>query len=370
MADEQTAPVTLPQGSLAEIESQRLSSRANLLSGAIQKALTSKGTAPKASPKTSASPAPAETAAGEPTDSKSPVEPSGGGTSESETGSAPADEFASETSEVQEPALDPELAELQALGKKKDLRALEAKLGLEEGSLGVNNGSWAAYRRRVDEVTASEAKLESNQRALIDRFGPPAALIERANHGDLKAYAGLIEQTTGVPIEKFIEHWSKNVEKLDPATVQLQRENELLRRRLAAPEAPAAAPVTAQAAAAKADAYIAEEAGQHPAFKLEGAKEGVRKIWLESYDKANKGFRLSPQQAAAAFVSQRRSAYERDQWILSGKKPPPKPARTKTLSRQGASESQPRSEAPLSRQELIDRAAHKWRRLKATGQAK
>lgn len=342
--------------SVSEMNAAHLTARATALDSAIAGALASKGAALLKPAKVAAAPVvapaaevPAEESALD-AESVEPMEPAP---------DAPPEEPPAED----EPAPSADLAELTALGKKKDLRALEKKLGLEEGSLGVNNGSWAAYRRRADELSANEGKLANSERTLIGKFGPAVDLIQHARNGDLKAYAEAIAATTGISIEAFVEHWSKNVPKLDPRTLELERENARLRGPAKPEPAPEAAKPDIAAATKRADDYITAEAGKHPAFKLEGAKDGVRKLWLNSYDKASQAFGLTPQQAAGEFVKQRKAAYEREQWILSGKTPPPKP-RTKALSRSGAGETQVRSEN-LTREQIIERAAVEWRRQKA-----
>lgn len=242
----------------------------------------------------------------------------------------------------------------RAAGAKKDLRAIEAELGLEEGALGVSNGSYAAYRRRVEEVSAREAKHAENEGTLVGKFGPAVGLIQQARAGNLKAYAQLIEHTTGVAVPKFIEFFSKNVERLDPRITQLEQENAQLKRGTNQPQQPAGDPRAN--AIAKANEFITAEAGQHPAFQLAGAIDGVRDVWLKSWDAPSQSFRLTPAAAANEYVRERKAQHEREQWLLAGKKPPKGAARNRNVPRLGASETQPRKQA-MTRQEAIEHHA-------------
>lgn len=263
------------------------------------------------------------------------------------------------------PAIAPELEELQELGKKRDLRAMEKLLGLEEGYLGVNNASWKAYRKRVDEVAARETQLASNDAKLVSTYGGAVQLVQAAQKGDLRAYAQLIQHTVGVSIDQFIGHYAKNIPAISDRERQLETENRQLRA--GGTQDAQGTPATAESAAVKADAYITAEAGSHPAMKLSGAKEGVRKIWLGSFDKSSNAFKLTPKAAAQQFLTERQAAFEREQWILAGKKPPSKPT-TKAIARTGASESQPRKQN-LTREQLIEQGAENMRRAKRAAAA-
>lgn len=276
------------------------------------------------------------------------------------------------------PAVAPEVAELQELGRKKDLRALEKKLGLEEGSLGVNNGSWKAYRNRLAEVEAKETSVNAthaqNEAALIAKFGTPYQLIESAKKGDLIAYAQSIEHTTGISIGKFIQLWSQNVQAVNPRELELERENLRLRgatqqqQPAAATEPAAATDTPAAAAIAKANTYLTAEAKDHPALKLKGGLDEVRAKWLASFSKAEKKFKLTPKAAADAVVAERKAAREQESWILAGKIPPAAPT-TKTLPRRGASETHV-PKANMTRNEIIEQAAANWQRQKQASRKK
>lgn len=274
--------------------------------------------------------------------------------------------------EASEPGFDREA--VSAAATKKDLRAVEKLLGLDEGVLGATNADYAAYRRRCeaadDRDKALDAKQIQNNDILIRKYGPVADLVTHASKGDLIAYGRTIEQTTGVPIQVFIEHWVKNVRQLPQETLQLQR-------RLAQYETPDGRPIVTQtppdkalpdlaggraAAETKANTYLTTEAANHPAFKLKGGIDEVRAAWLKSYDKASKAFKLTPKAAADQVVAARKAAYEQEQWVLSGRTPPAKP-RTRTLSRTSASEAGGAPPAPRkSREELIEEGAANMRR--------
>jgi len=263
-----------------------------------------------------------------------------------------------------------------ALGKKRDLRGLEKHLGLPEGHLGTQNGDWASYRRRLGEVEARAQEVEathaSNNATLIGKFGPVVDLIGLAQKGDLQAYAQLVERTTGVRIAQFVDHWSKNMPRLDPRVMQLERENAELkaqRQPAATPEPPAAGAVTADAATQRANTYLSEAAKGHAALSLKGGLDEVRAKWLGSY-KPGKGFGLSPQAAADAVVADRRAQREQEGWVLSGKTPPKRPV-TRALPRTGASEARVRERpkvdlsAKEGRERLIEEGAAMVRRQKA-----
>lgn len=278
--------------------------------------------------------------------------------------------------EGQETGIDQEA--IKAAAAQKDpgarCRALEKALGLETGTLGATNSEYAALRRRDDRIAEREREVETvhtaNQQKLIDKFGPACDLITHAGKGDLIAYGRTIEVTTGLPIAKFIELWTANVRRVDPQVLEMQRklaqyeaQNRPTNNASDGATPAAAPPADKTAAVAKADAYIAQEAKEHPALRLRDGAADVRKAWLASFDKSSNAFRLTPKQAADQVVSERRRAHEQEQWILSGKKPPPKP-RTRTVNRTGAAESQPRKEN-LSREQLIERGALEIRRQKA-----
>lgn len=261
---------------------------------------------------------------------------------------------------------------LNALAKKRDLRAVEKALGLEEGVLGATNGEYAALRRRSDEVAAREKVVQdthdANQGTLIRKFGPTVELLDLAAKGNVQAYALAIERTTGVSIGEFVKHYAANVPQIHPRVLELERENARLRASgEPAPPAPAAAP-TVQTAVQKADTYIAAEAKDHPALKLKGGPEEVRAVWLKSFDKASKAFKLTPLQAAAKVVETRRQVAEQESWLLAGKEPPKAP-RTRAISRTGASETQPRK-TNLTRDQLIERGAAEIRRQKMVDAAR
>jgi hypothetical protein len=375
---------------LTQVNAEFLNQRAARMDSAITKALASKLEAPKppkasagsktgsrpaapsgASPAsaTSGSMAPDSDTASTSTPDESSSEPSPTAGAEDADASAPAaDEPQDGAEAAEQTALD--RPALEALAKKKDRRGIEKLIGLPEGALGVGDHEYAAYRRRVDEVEAREATVqathERNNQTLISKFGGAVEAIERAQKGDLLAYARSIELTTGIRIATFIEHYAKNVQALDPRILQLEQENTRLRNagRLVTQdgqiEKPAATP---EAARKKAETYVTQEAAEHPALKLRGGLGDVRDKWLSSFDKATQSFKLTPKQAADAVVEDRRKAREQEDWVLSGKKPPTKP-RTRTVTRQGASETQPRKQN-LTREQLIDRAANEWRRQKA-----
>jgi hypothetical protein len=375
VSDEST-PSTLTQ-----VNADFLNQRASRLDSAITKALASKIEAPKPPKASKPAPSPASSTAAAtgaaaspaPTESSEPAPESstdGSGAPDlSGTEASPSDGEPQDGAEAAEQtALD--RTALEALAKKKDRRGIEKLIGLPEGSLGVGDHEYAAYRRRVDEVEAREqtvqATHERNNQTLIAKFGGAVEAIERAQKGDLLAYARSIELTTGIRIATFIEHYAKNVQALDPRILQLEQENTRLRNagRLVTQdgqiEKPAATP---EAARKKAETYVTQEAAEHPALKLRGGLGDVRDKWLSSFDKATQSFKLTPKQAADAVVEDRRKAREQEDWVLSGKKPPTKP-RTRTVTRQGASETQPRKQN-LTREQLIDRAANEWRRQKA-----
>lgn len=256
----------------------------------------------------------------------------------------------------------PDREAVSAAATKKDLRALEKALGLEEGVLGATNGEYAALRRRQGEVEKGETALEGSKQQLIRVFGPVVNLVQSAKGGDLMAYARAVEVSTGIPIQVFVEHWAKNVHRIDPSRLPplLQQPQQP-----AAVEPAPAAVVTPEAATAKANTYISGELKDHPALKLKGGLDDVRAVWLKGFDQATRTFKVTPQKAAEQVIADRRAAHEQEQWILTGRKPTAKPApRTKTIARTGASESQPREQRKLSREELIERGAAEMRRAK------
>lgn len=387
MAD---VPAPAPQ-TLNQVNAEFLSNRATRLDGAIAKALESKLPAPKAGkagstasrslsssapPSTPASPlssAPATPPASSP-------EPSADADTEAdaleaiESGADPsvvaADEPQDGAAEAEQSAID--LTALTALAKKKDLRAIEKQLGLEDGILGATNGEYAALRNRQREVEAREkaeaATHEQNNRTLISKFGPTVELIDLAAKGNVRAYALALERTTGVTIAEFVKHYAANVQQMDPRVLELERENARLRQSTApnTPQDSKAAPASAETALAKANTYIGEEVKTHAALKLKGGLDEVRTKWLASFDKRTQAFKLTPQAAADAVVDDRRKLREQESWLLAGKRPPP-PPRTRALSRTGASETQPRAQN-LTREQLIERGANEYRRQKAADQ--
>lgn len=380
---EQQSPA--PAQTLNQVNADFLTSRATRLDTAITKALESKlPPAPKAgkpaAPKAagaaaSADPAPVAGAgaSAEPSDADLALAAVGAGEAEEYAGEPAGDEPQDEaTGGPETPA---ELAELKALGEKADLRALEKKLGLKEGVLGVKNGDWAAYRRREGEldarVAAEDTRHESNNRTLIGKFGPTVELVELAGKGNLTAYAASIERTTGLPIAQFVALWAKNVRQVDPQTLAVMQENAQLKARLGEGQPPEVkqepAPAKKEAALQKATTYVTEQIATHPAAKLKGGPAEVRDKWLASFQKSSNSFKLTPQQAADAVLADRRAAREQESWILSGKTPPKAP-RTRAISRTGASESQPRKQT-FSREELIERAAANIQRSKARERA-
>jgi hypothetical protein len=273
-----------------------------------------------------------------------------------------------EAADEGEAAVGADLAELQELGKKKDLRALEKKLGLEEGSLGVNNGSWKAYRNRLAEVEAKETQHVKNEEALVAKYSAPFQLIEHAKQGDLLSFAKTIEATTGITIARFVQLWSQGVQQVNPREAELERENQRLRGQGKLVEqdgtqTPAAASTAKQVAIEKANTYITAEAKDHPVLRLKDGLDSVRAKWLASYEKSSKTFKLTPKAAADAVVAERRAEREQEQWILSGKTPPKKPT-TRALPRAGASETVPRKDN-RSRQEIIDSFARQIQQDKA-----
>lgn len=282
---------------------------------------------------------------------------------------APADGEAQDgAAEAAQPAVD--LGAVGEAAKKKDLRAVEKLLGLDEGVLGATNGEYAALRRRQKEV---EEAHEKNNSILIQKFGPTSDLLTHASQGDLIAYGRTIEQTTGVPIQVFIEHWVKNIHKLTPQQLHQSRQLVAAAQQPQVTQTPPdkalPAPAAAEAATAKANTYLTTEAKDHPAFKLRGGLDEVRAAWLASYDKASRSFKLSPQKAADKVVADRRAAHEQEQWVLSGKTPPPK-QRTRTINRTGASETNVRDTAPKSRAQLIEEGADNMRRQKQADAAR
>jgi hypothetical protein len=379
MGDEAT-PATLTQ-----VNAEFLSARASRLDGAISKALAGRieaPAAPKASKGPSKSAAPASStaaatpAAASPASTESstqpasePSESSGGATPEPSTTDQPdADEPQDGPAEAEPAALDLDRGELDTLAKKKDRRGIEKMLGLKEGTLGVGDHDYATYRRRVGEVEARErtvqATHEQNNQTLIKKFGPAVEMIERAQKGDLVAYARSIELTSGIRIETFIDHWSKNMPRLDPRVMALEQENVRLRAQTppsTAQDTPAQPPAP-DAARKKADSIVLADAKEHAALKLRGGLDDVRAKWLGSFNKATNSFGLTPTQAADAVLDDRRKAHEQEQWVLSGKKPPKKPV-TRAVTRTGASESQPRKQN-LTREQIIDQHAKLIQRQK------
>jgi len=390
-----------------ELNSAHLQERANRLDTAITKALASKVPAPPKAPKAGAPPmprtpagtfAPASKATSAPaadtTSLPTPAPADGAsagaagsvGDQDEPTAEEPDTEVAAEAEPQDEPAeaeqtaFDPK--ELAALAKKKDLRAIEKKLGLEEGALGATNAEYAAYRRRVEEVESRAAAVEQahvdNNQKLIDKFGPHYQLCEQAKKGDMRAYAGLIERTTGIPVGKFIALFSQNVQQMSPRELELERENQLFRSRgqmvTEQGQLETQKPVVDVAAATKkANEYLTAEAKDHPAFKLKGGLDDVRAKWLASWDKKTSSFKLTPQAAAAAVVAERKAQLEQEQWILSGKKPAKKPT-TNAVPRTGSSETQPRgqlSDDPaIRRQQAIEIHSAQIRRQKAAERAR
>lgn len=402
------------QQSLTQVNQEFAQSRATRLDAAITQALATKlPPAPKAGAKPSpagsatsrpASSTPASPASASPSASASPAPqapaaettgasgstltealdalPPAGSVDAEATGLAPElgategapgsdDQDQDGATEPEQPGFDREA--VNAAATKKDLRAVERLLGLTEGVLGATNGEYAALRRRQGEVATGEATLVQNKQQLINTFGPVADLLQKAKGGSIQAYARSIEASTGLPIQVFIEHYARNVQQVDPRTLELQQ-------RLAryepvdgapAPQAPAAAPATVATATAKANTYITAELKEHPVLKLRGGLDDVRAKWAASFDGATKTFKLTPAKAAEAVIAERRIAREQEQWILSGKTPPPaQKRRTTTIARAGSSESQPRPERKLSREELIERGAADMRRAKAADAAR
>jgi hypothetical protein len=373
VSEQQAAAPPAAAQTLNQVNHDFAASRAAKLDAAINTALASRMPAPVKKPASVPSAAPTNPA---PVSAPSQAEPLAQAPDaapaadpdpvDAALGSAP--EPAPEPTEGEPQAFDAK--ELTALAKK-DRRALEAKLGLEEGVLGVTNGDYASYRRRVDAVEVKEREVQSthdsNQSKLIAKFGPAVDLIQHAGRGDMYAFARLIETTSGIPIQVFVDQWAKNNRFIDPRALQQQQAPAPA---APPPAAPMAAPGDRKAAAqAKADEHIAAEAKGHAALSLKGGAGEVRAKWLASFDKPSNSFRLTPQQAADAVVTERRAALEQEQWLLSGKtKPPAKPV-TRSVSRQGASETQPRKQN-LSRNELIERGALEIRRQKAADAAR
>lgn len=378
---------------LTQVNQEFQQTRVNRLDAAISQALTSRlPPAPKgkgtvaAAPSTSAgtpiaATVPASSSSAAPTEASVadpfavdpgvaalaleavPVDTADGSDSQAQDGAA----------EALEPGFDREA--VSAAATKKDLRAVEKLLGLDEGVLGATNADYAAYRRRCeaadDRDKALDQKQIQNNDILIRKYGPVADLVTHASKGDLIAYGRTIEQTTGVPIQVFIEHWVKNVRQLPQETLQLQRrlaQYETPDGRPLVTQTPAdkalPAPVDKTAAETKANTYLTTEAANHPAFKLKGGIDEVRAAWLKSYDKASKAFKLTPKAAADQVVAARKAAYEQEQWVLSGRTPPAKP-RTRTLSRTGASEAGGAPRGPAkTRDQLIQEGAENIRRQK------
>lgn len=377
MSDEAT-PQTLTQ-----VNAEFLSARASRLDSAISAALQGRVEAPPppkatkgsktGSQQTAASsPAPATSDSAAPdSDSASTSTPDSSSSEPSPpagTDDASANEPQDGAAEAAETGID--RTELEALAKKRDRRGIERLLGLKEGALGVGDHDYAAYRRRMDEVeaqaTTNAETHERNNQTLIQKFGPAVDAIQLAQKGNLIGFARAIELTTGIRIATFVEHWAKNVQQLDPRILQLEQENAQLRARgqivTQDGQVEKPAPVTAEAARTKANTRIQAEAKDHPALKLRGGLDDVRAKWLGSFDKATQAFRLTPKQAADAVLTERRSAHEQEQWVLSGKKPPKQPV-TRTVPRQGASETQPRK-STLTREQIIEQHASLMRRGK------
>lgn len=385
-------PPTNGAASLNTVNAEFLSARASRLDGAITKALESKvPLAPKAgkgsasatttarassssahpsTPASSTSSDPAATSASVPSgDADTEAAAVGADEAEAGAGEPAVDEAQDEPEAAEQTPIDRKAA--NALAKKRDFRALEKHLGLEEGVLGATNGDYAAYRRRVAELetraTEVETKHSSNNEQLIAKFGPAVDLIAAANKGDIRAYAALIERTTGVRVAQFVQLYAQNVPQMSARELQLEQENTRLRsqgRLLTEGGQVNPAPAATQATAlATANTYVATEAKDHPALRLKGGLDDVRAKWLASFDKPSGSFKLTPKAAADAVVDDRRKAREQEDWVLSGKKPAKKPV-TRSTPRAGASEMQPRKEN-LSREELIDRAARTIQRAKA-----
>lgn len=370
------------QQGLTQVNAEFLSTRAARLDGAIAKALEAKlPPAPKARPATLATPqraaapaaaSPAATDSSSPASSATTEEAAGAVPDElAELGASAADPVEAEAAEADPgaAAVAPELAELQELGSKADLRALEKKLGLKEGILGVKNGDYAAYRRRCEAVEARAGEVETthqnNQATLIQKFGPAVDLIQHAQRGNLQAYALTIQRTTGISIEAFIAHFAKNVQQLSPRELALEQENTRLRLSTppSTPQDTAPAAVPAEAAVKKANDYLTAEAAGHAALKLKGGLDEVRAKWLASYDKASGSFKLAPKAAADAVVEDRRKLREQEAWVLSGKTPP-KVATTRAIPRLGSSQTQPRTQNK-TREQLIEEGARAMRAGKA-----
>lgn len=378
MAEQQAAAA---QPTLTQVNAEFLSSRASRLDSAITKALEAKmpappkpkAAAPTASPSAAASGTPAPSAPSPAASETAPADAESAALEavEAEPGAGVPAELEPQGEALEGPAVD--VAALNALAKKKDLRAIEKQLGLEPGVLGATNADYAAYRRRVDEVETRaktvETTHESNNQTLINKFGPTVDLLTHAQKGNLQAYAMTIERTTGISIQAFVNHWAKNIQQLDPRTLQLEQENARLRAQGqivtqdGRVEQPAAAP-TKEAATTKATAYVTAEAKDHAALKLKGGVDEVRKVWLASFVKATKSFALTPVQAADKVLETRRKERESESWILSGQTKPT-PPRTRAISRTGSSETQVRAKTPLTRDQLIERGAEQMRRQKA-----
>lgn len=381
-------PAPAPQ-TLNQVNAEFLSNRATRLDGAIQKALESKLPDPKAGragsgasgkPSSSAQPStPTSSTSSDPAATSASVPTSDADTEAAalaviEAGADPsvqaADEPQDGAAEAEQTTID--LKAANALAKKKDFRALEKHLGLEEGVLGATNGDYAALRRRTGEVEAREkaeaATHDQNNRTLINKFGPTVELIDLAAKGNVRAYALAIERTTGVTIAEFVKHYAANVQQMDPQVLELQRENARLRAagQMVNQDGTKAAPTTTEAALTKANTYISDEVKAHPALKLKDGLNEVRTKWLASWDKRTQAFKLTPQAAANAVIEDRRKLVEQESWLLAGKKPPA-PPRTRAISRTGASESQPRKQS-LTREQLIEKGAAEYRRQKMADQ--
>lgn len=390
----------MAETSLAELNSQHAATRASLLDSAIAKALQSpKGeaggapTPPKQSSGSTgatgqANPsggAPGATAGGSRSSRSSEPQPAATDSSASGSSSgmapssspetspeanelgddaqvAPADEPQDGTTEAPETGIDRQA--LDAAVKKRDLRAVERLIGLEEGALGSTNGEYAALRRRTAEADARDAefarRVEHHNTTLNEKFGAVAQLVQLAQKGDLRAFAGLVHRTTGISIPDFIKLYAQNVERVDPKVAELERENARLRgegKLLETKGEPQQ--VTQEQGLARANQYLTGELKEHNALKLKGGLDEVRQVWLASFDPAKKSWKLSPQQAADQVIENRRKAREQEQWILSGRKPAQ--PETRTVNRSQATQARPRKERPMTREQAIEFHASQMR---------
>lgn len=389
----------MTEPSVASLDAAFNQSRQTRLDGAISAALASK--VPEAPP-----PPKAPTGKPKPAASAAPATASDGSGSSTSTGSSPALSAASPAAAPEPSLAEPaegeadltevvegepqdgsaEAAEsafdrdaITALAKKGKLRDVEKALGLEEGVLGTRNGDYAALRRREEAVEGARQQLSQQvfdeRQKLIEKFGPHHELTVLAQKGDLRAFAGLIQRTTGMRIEAFIQHWAQNVTQVSPRELELERRLAQVegQRQQPPPQAEPQTPDARAAALGKVTTYLAGELTGHLALKLPGGADEVRAKWLANIDPATRAPRMTPQAAADAVLSERRTKAEQERWLLSGKEPPKKGG-SKTVQRRGSTEARVLPDLPADparrRESAIEFHAAQMKRGKAAERAR